>query len=395
MKVAMLINGYFPRIGGAERILAALTPKLIGHGVEPVVVTRKFPGLSAFEVVNGVSVYRMPIPGPKALASVSFSYAALSKLAEIKPDLLHAHDLFSTMTTAFLAKKRWHLPVVATIHRSGPLGDIDRLRQKVAGELRWRLFREAVDRFVVISREIDLELARDGVEPERRALISNGIDVDKFQPASQTRKQELRRRFDLPDAPIGIFVGRLAPEKRLDHLIALWPDLRGAIPGAILLILGDGPERKRLESNAGEGVRFAGTSDDVAPYLQASDLFVLPSAAEGLSVAALEAQACGLPVLLTAVGGARDIVTHGKNGWLIPPDDDAALAEALQILLNDEALRTRLAEQGRQSVEQDFSLTSVSSRLISLYQSLLVPEARVSSPHREGHSLNDTTEGRR
>jgi glycosyltransferase involved in cell wall biosynthesis len=395
MKVAMLINGYFPRIGGAERILTALTPKLIDHNIEPVVVTRKFPGLSAFEVVNGVSVYRMPIPEPKALASLSFTYSAMSQLADLKPDLLHAHDLLSTMTTAFLAKKRWHLPVVATIHRSGPLGDIDQLKGKVAGGLRWRLSREAVDRFIVISREIDLELAGEGVKPEKRVLISNGIDVEDYQPASQSRKRELRRRFDLPDVPVGVFVGRLAPEKRLDRLIALWPEVRNSVPGAILLILGDGPERKRLDLHAGEGVRLAGATDDVAPYLQASDLFVLPSAAEGLSVAALEAQACGLPVLLTAVGGARDIVTHGENGWLIAPDDDAALAEALKVLLSDEALRTRLAQQGRQSVEHNFSLTSVASRLASLYQSLLVPESRAISPQQEGHSLDDITEGGR
>jgi glycosyltransferase involved in cell wall biosynthesis len=111
--------------------------------------------------------------------------------------------------------------------------------------------------------------------------------------------------------------------------------------------------------------------DGTIPYLQAADLFVLPSATEGLSNSMLEALSTGLPVLATSVGGTPDVISHDVNGYLIPPDDLEALKSGLSTLLADESLRARLGREARQSILQNFSLDSIAIQLNTLYHRLL------------------------
>jgi glycosyltransferase involved in cell wall biosynthesis len=364
----MIIQGYYPLVGGAERILAATTPLLCAQRVEVHILTRRYPGLAPFEMIQGVPVHRLPIPGPKAMASLTFTLFALPLLRRLRPDIIHAHELFSPTTTAVAAKQLLGTPVVATAHRSGFIGDVQRLKRKAFGEQRLAYFRTHVDRFVVISQEIDRELAGVGVPPEHRCFIPNGVDTKRFRPLSFEEKRSLRNSLGLPeDALITIFTGRLAPEKRVDQLLTIWPAVRSMHPKALLLLLGTGSEEAALRRAAGVGVQFAGRVEEVAPYLQAADLFVLPSAAEGLSVALLEALAAGLPVVATAVGGAPDVIEHNKHGWLIPPDDSTALQEAVLTLLHDPARRSDLGQQARERMTQEYALPIIAEQLRALY----------------------------
>jgi glycosyltransferase involved in cell wall biosynthesis len=123
-----------------------------------------------------------------------------------------------------------------------------------------------------------------------------------------------------------------------------------------------------------DGTQFTGQVKDAVPYLQAADLFVLPSSTEGLSNSMLEAMSCGLPVLATTVGGAPDVIEHGKNGFLIPPDDVDSLRRGLQTLLADGTLRFTLGSNARARILADFSLDSVADRLAALYERLLHPK---------------------
>lgn len=370
MRVTMLIHSYHPRVGGAERQLAALIPGLRAQGVEVDVITRRHPGLAPYELIAGVPVHRLPVPGPKPIASFTFTLAALALLRRLRPDVIHAHELFSTTTTAVAAKRVLGSPVVVTLHGGGDFNEIVRLKKKVMGAYRLSVFAKSVDSFVAISRELDLELARVGIPPERRAFIPNAVDTDHFQPLSHSEKMAQRAALGLPDVPIAIFTGRLAPEKRLDRLIALWPAVRQIHPKACLLILGVGAEAARLERAAGDGVRFLGRVERVLPYLQASDIFVLPSEREGLSVALLEAMSAGLPVLATDVGGTPDVVEPGVTGWLFPPNAPEVMRDDLLTLLADANLRTRLGRQARDRVVAEYSLPIAAARLAALYTSL-------------------------
>jgi glycosyltransferase involved in cell wall biosynthesis len=368
IRVAVLIHGYFPRVGGAERQMGALAPLLQTRGIDVRIVTRRFDRLAKREHVDGIPVSRVPAPGPAAIASVSYTLTALLALRRIKPTLVHAHEFISPATTALLAKRLLRVPVVVTPHRSGPLGDVVSLERRRSGPRRLAALREQTDRFLVISRDIDLELAALGVPDDRRTRMPNGVDTERFRPADRAEKHHLRAQLQLPDGPTAIFAGRLAPEKRVGHLIAIWDEVRAAVPDATLVVLGGGPEEAALIGAAGPGVLFPGAVEDVAPWYRAADVFVLPSVAEGLSVAMLEAMAAGLAAVVTDVGGASDVITSEEEGLIVPSDDVPALRGAMVAVLGDEALRHRLGERGRARVERRYALPRIADELASVYR---------------------------
>lgn len=379
MRVAMVINGYYPRIGGAERQLAAVAPLLQAGGVDVHVITRRFPGLAPFETIAGVSVHRLAIPGTRSTRSLAFTFAAVRRMARLRPNLVHAHDVYSPATAALLTKKLLRAPVVVKVPRGGRRGSIAHLRGRALGRQRLAWLRRGADAFITINREIDDELAAMGVPSERRVAIPNGVHTARFKPLAAREKARLRRSLDLPRSPVVIFTGRLAPEKRLHDLLAIWPMVRERHAGALLVLVGSGSHRAELESQAGEGVRFAGSIMDVAPYLQTADLFVLPSAAEGLSNSLLEAMSTGLPCITTTVGGAPDLIDHGRNGWLVPPGEPDRLRHAILTLLADPDLRESIAQRARQHVEAGYSLPRVAAQMRGLYRELVERNRSVSS----------------
>lgn len=371
IRVAMITQRYYPHVGGAERQLAALIPRLQHQGVEVHILTRRYQkNLAPFERVQGVPVHRLSMPGPKAAASLTFTAAALAHLHRLKPHLIHAHELLSPTTTAILAKRLLGTPVVAKVLRGGELGDIHKLQQRLFGRQRLAVFRRHVDTFISISREIDRELAGLDIPASQRRFIPNGVDVERFKPLLPAHRQALRSRLGLAGAPVVLFTGRLEPEKQVQHLVSIWPQVQAAHPGATLLLVGTGSQEGLLKQQAGSGVLFTGPVDDVAPYLQAADLFVLPSATEGLSNALLEALAAGLPAIATSVGGAPDVIDHDRSGWLVPAGHKPALLEAIVTLLADNACRESMGQQGRERVMRDYSLPAVARSLLGLYQQL-------------------------
>lgn len=370
LRVAMLIQAYHPHVGGAERQLKALTPRLQRQGVDVSILTRRFPGMKPFERIEDVPVYRLPVPGPKALASLSFTLNALWLLRRLQPDLIHAHELLSPTTTALAAKRAYNLPVVAKVLRGGVLGDVAKLKSRKSGQRRIDLMKQNVDAFITISREIDQELEDLGVDVAKRVFIPNGVDIQRFQPALAAEKPSLRSRLGISGEPVAVFAGRFVPEKRIDFLVDSWPAVRECHPGAELVLLGDGPEMDGLKARAGQGVTFAGQVDDVRPYLQAADLFVLPSSTEGLSNSLLEGMAMGLPCLATRVGGASDLIEHGTNGWLVPPEDRLALESGLIHLFALDEARQRMGEEARKKVLNEYALDRVADRLCGLYAGL-------------------------
>lgn len=372
-RVAVVIHGYFPRVGGAETQLKELAPRLMNRSVDLHILTRKYvPGLSSFERIDGVPVYRLPAPGPKLMASLMFTLFALLKLLRLRPQLVHAHEFISPATVALLARRWLKIPIVITPHRSGSIGDVQKMNHKPGGEMKLRTIKNKTDHFVVISDEIERELLGLGISESRMARIANGVDIDRFTPPSVEERKGLRSKLNLPsDAVVVIFSGRLVPEKRLDLLLAAWEVLQVDYSKAALLILGTGPEEKKLKDRANGKVLFLGSRDDVVPWLKASDLFVLPSDAEGFSVALLEAMACGLAPLVTDVGGAREVIRHADNGWLIPPGNQRELETSLKLMVGDPGLIRKLGRNARKKVADNYSVDNAADQLASLYRHLI------------------------
>ncbi|MBD3243144.1 MAG: glycosyltransferase, partial [Chitinivibrionales bacterium] len=288
-------------------------------------------------------------------------------IARLAPAVVHAHDLFSTTTTGIIARARSGMAVVVTSHGGGYPGDVQRLQRKLFGRARMKLFRRTVDAFVCISSEIDQELANVGVPDARRCFLPNGVDHARFHPCRKVAKDGLRVRLGLPEGPMAVYCGRLFVGKRVIDLVEVWPRVRQACPQAKLVIVGDGPEERRLRMAAGEGVTFTGAVDNVAPYLQAADVFCLPSSHEGLSISLLEAMSCGLATVVTDVGGARDCLQHGVSGWVITPGDREALYNGILRFLSDDASREAMGRAARERVHTDYSLSVMATRLAGLY----------------------------
>ena len=370
--IAMVLQRYYPHIGGAEIQLQRLIPHLQARGFNVSVVTRKEKGLKSFEVVDGVSIYRVPSPGPKLLAGAIFTLLATRLLSRLRPDIIHAHEILAPTSAAFLTKYFHGWPFITTIHRGGVRGDIYKIKRRLFGMRRFKVLLQKVNAFIVISREIDDELAELNVPFEKRIFIPNGVDTEVFAPPSSDQKTQLREQLLIPfHATVIVYLGRLVAEKRVDHLLRIWPQIKTAFPETLLLIIGTGSEETLLQGLAGDGVRFTGQIRDSVRYLKAADLYVSPSSTEGLSLSLLEALSCGLPVLATSVGGARDVIQHNVNGYLIPPEDLSSLKNGLLTLLGDEALRTKLGQGGRQRIISDYSLDSVADKLSDVYTGLI------------------------
>ena len=375
IRVAMIIQSYYPRIGGAERQLAALAPLLWEQGIDLQVLTRRYPTLAAFENVQGVPVYRLPIPGPKSLATPIFILTSLHLLKRLQPDIIHAHELLSPALTAVIAKRLFKTPIVAKVLRGGALGDLAKLERKPFGAQRIKTLRRYVNAFITISDEIDAELSAHHIAPAQRLLIPNGVDTEHYAPTSKAEKAQLRETLALPEGPLVLFMGRFAAEKRIQDLISIWPKILITHPNATLLLIGTGEEEPALQALAGKNVRFTGALDNVSPVLNAVDLFVLPSATEGLSNAMLEAMAAGLPVIATSVGGAPDVIQHGHNGWLIPPGDRPKLFLAVKTLLENKNQRSSLGHQARITMQKQYALPVTAQRLRSLYDQVIYQSA--------------------
>ena len=370
IRVAMIIQRYHPHVGGAEKQLASVIPLLKREGCEVHVLTRRFDQLPRFEKINDVPVHRLPAFGPKAVASAMFTFSALPLLQKISPDIIHAHELLSPTTTGLFAKRLFRFPVVAKVLRGGILGDITKLERRKFGYKRIDRLVRNVDTFITISSEIDSELREVGIPNDRRCFIPNGVDTIRYSPQEESKK-ELRQSLNLPNVPTVLFAGRLAPEKRLDQLLDIWPSIRESYPEANLILLGTGEDEERLKRMAPAEVQFLGNVKDVVPYLRAADIFALPSDTEGLSNALLEAMSCGLAVIATSVGGARDLVDHKETGWLIPPDSPGLLKAGLMELLKDSELRSSLGKYARERVIQKYSLPLVAHNLRLLYDRVL------------------------
>lgn len=378
MRVAMITHGYAPRIGGAERQLGAVAPVLQSHGVDVSILTRRLPHTPAFELIDGVPVYRFPIPGPKPLAALTFILTVLPAIKKLAPDILHAHEFISPATSAWLAHRVYNIPFILTAHLSGPQGDVQRMRRKFLGKARLSLFRKEASAFVSISSEIDAELEGMGVPDFKRRSIGNGVDTHRFTPVESLEKQRMRAQLGLPDqALLAVFVGRLVPIKRLDILLGIWPRVLEKHPEAILLIAGSGPLEDELRAAAEEGVRFLGSQEDILPVLKASDLFLLPSDAEGLPVALLEAMSCGLPSVVTRVGGIPDVVTSHQDGILVPAGSPDAFLQAVLLLLDNPDMRGLIGKNARKRIIQKYSVEDMATRLIELYQQIIHPGAKL------------------
>ncbi|REJ87505.1 MAG: glycosyltransferase [Planctomycetota bacterium] len=213
-----------------------------------------------------------------------------------------------------------------------------------------------------------------GYPAGRTVVIPNAVAPPA--PPDQTR-QDLLTEYDLPpDAKLVCYVGRLAKQKRVDDLLWAAQVLRQADDTARFLIIGDGPERARLEQHARDVecaayVRFLGHREDAARLMHLCDVFWLGSDFEGMSNSLLEAMACGLPVVVSSISPNREVVQHGVHGYLIDPGDGAGFAQYTLRLLRQPEFARQLGDAGRARIEREYTIEKMVSTHIRLYRAVM------------------------
>lgn len=378
MRVLMVIATYLPVLGGTQRQCRLLAERLARRGVEVTVLTRSAPGTPRSERTNGFRIRRLAVPGSGRLASLLFTLVGAALLrAGGKHDLIQCYQLLSPSLIGILGTRRGGPPVLARLACSGPDGDVAEARRLPLGGLRPRLLRR-LDALVTLNAEMEAELRAYGLGHIPTHRIPIGVDLDTYHPADATERTAMRRRLGLEeDRAIAIYAGRLVAQKRVDVLLQAW----AALPARhrlqpLLLVLGDGPQAAELAGLAGGlgiggRVRFLGAVDEVAPFLWAADLFVLPSRSEGMPNGLLEAMACGLPVVASDVAGTRDLLGDEEGGRLVPPGNADALTAALETVAGCPGLRWKLGRAARERA-MAFDIGVIADRYLDLYRSLEV-----------------------
>jgi glycosyltransferase involved in cell wall biosynthesis len=236
------------------------------------------------------------------------------------------------------------------------------------------------DRTTVVCQAAGEEYTRRGVvSPARLRVVPNGIDTDAFRPAP-LRRAELRASLGLRDEFLWLSAGRLNGVKAFDQLLHAFHFVRNAWPDAHLVIAGEGDRLAELTALTAElgltaRVHFIGQTSEPADWLNAGDAFVLASHFEGLSLALLEAAACCLPIVATAVGGNPEIVDAPATGRLVPARDSQALAGAMLELTGlPLEQRQEMGRRGRQRVLDHYAFPAILAAWNRLYQELLMEE---------------------
>ncbi len=341
---------------------------------------RRVPGTDRLDGVPILYPKKLTLPGARlgprnAEAMLLAIRRPLTRISERWPfEVIHAHMLVPDGWAAAQLGGGLRVPVVATAHRA------DVLDVPLRGESSRRQVADAIaqlDQVVTVSASIGM--ATDGVGTPRRPVrvVPNGADTRVFFPRDRT---EMRRRLGLPQGErIISFVGKLEARKGVDHLIEAMGLLAQRPARTPLLVMaGIGPMQAGLEERAralgiGDRVRFVGKvpHDDVALWMAAGDVFVLPSLSEGLPTVVCEAMNVGLPVVATAVDGTPEIVRDGDTGLLVAPRDPVDLANAVaRVIENPEfaaAMSVRALEVGR----AEYTWAANAARMSAIYAELV------------------------
>lgn len=369
MKILHAIGG--GEFGGAEQHILELLEILSRHAVDPVVVCFYNATFAEELRKRNIRVIVLDTYG-------RFDFRLVNGLTRVfqeeKPDLIHSHGVKANFFCRLAVRSLPHTPLVTTIHSVLRYDYPNPMAYFLASRMEmWT--RKWNDHYIAISNSIKQSLESDGVQSQDVTLIHHGIPIDEFQTGEDT--DEIRRSLGLPpDAFVIGTVSRLVAVKGLTDLMEAFVLLAKDHSHVHWLVIGDGPEKEPLQTMARQAgvsdrVHFAGFRQDVPRCLQAMDLFLSPSYSEGLGLSLLEAMAAKRPVISTMVGGISDFLVDYLNGLVIPTKNPEEIRQNILILMEDEALRTKLAEAGLRTVKEEYTLTHMAMRTKELYRQLI------------------------
>jgi glycosyltransferase involved in cell wall biosynthesis len=372
MRILQLISsgGYY----GAENMLVNLVHQLRSRGFDIVVGVfenthrpGKANALQDELKTRNISVEMIPCEGKIDLSTISSIRSCVEKHAI---DVVHSHG-YKADIYGYFALRKLSTPIVATCH-NWPSKSLHMRLYSLADRILLRKF----DKVAAVSDKVAGLLRRCGVPTAKVEVIDNGIDIDKFADRKPTLLNEMERPGKLL---IGT-VGRLVRKKGYEYLLKAIKGLEN--PNLMVVLVGDGPERKSIEELAGrlgisENVRIFGYRPDMPEVYASLDIVVLPSLDEGLPLTVLEAMAAKRAIVATDVGAVGKAIIDGQTGLLVRPAAVEPLRDAIAQLVANSDLRAQLGTRAQRRARERFSASAMAKSYAELYDSVLSRENHV------------------
>jgi glycosyltransferase involved in cell wall biosynthesis len=376
--IAFFTNSYHPVVNGVVRSVAAFRDVLMKQCHNVFVFAQSDANYQDTEpFIFRYPSLPLPLPGDIA-AAIPVSPFVEQLIPSLKLDVIHTHHPILLGQTAARKAKDLELPLVFTFHTQYweythyvpfPQETIqDFLKNALHKWL--RRFMRKCQHIVIPSESIREILVKEFGLQERYTVIPTGIDLEPYQCAN---RQSLRKEQGWQDETVLISVGRLAPEKNWDTLLHAFAKVYSQHSDSRLVLIGDGPARGQLQSltsdlGIAEHVTFTGALPfaEIPCHLKAADMFPFASVTETQGLVTMEAMAAGLPVVAVNASGTRDIVEHGKQGFLVENDADA-LARGIEKLLADPERRKRFSTSALKKAKT-FDINELGKQLMSVYE---------------------------
>jgi glycosyltransferase involved in cell wall biosynthesis len=379
---------WFPSFASGETISAIFTyrelKRLVDRGNEVVVITVQRAGMPAFEVMDGIVVYRFPShPIPKIRYDMPHFIRLNRLISSVSND--HKLDLVVFFSSDFLTsipslyiKKKIDLPTVVVVNGLPGIswftgdGVVDRFGWVYTNLIGKRIIKSA-DGLRLLYGSLYDDLSKFNIDGNRMRVIHGGVDTDIFNPRYD--KSEVRTELGLKEEDFFIlYVGRLVKPiemKGTGYMIEAVKDLVPKYRNLKLVLVGDGDGREKNEELAksiSSNVIFTGYRSDVYRFMSAADVLVLPSLCEGCPNVVLEACACGAPVVASRVGAVPELIENGKTGIIVSPGSIIEIKQALTQLIENPSLGRTMGGKARERMEKQFTLDTICEKLEGFYQ---------------------------
>lgn len=362
--------------GGLERQITTISKGLSQQGVTVKVIAPKmaYAPSSTEDINEGIEIHRISFPKIPIIGGIYMLLSMALYLITHRHEYaaIHCQSAHNVAAIGCLVGKMFKKPVVVKLtgwwERQHGILKEDNVTLHVH-ILRWAIRKATF--YQTISSEL-ARLLKKNFEESKIVLLPNAIDTERFtaNPQRQASKEESEFNF----ASVGLFTGRLVPEKGLETLLDAWVKAYSSEDDAALLIVGDGilqqDLRRKIRSYGREHqIILPGPTENVEQYLQLADYGLLTSLNEGLSNTLLEYVASGLPVIGSRISGNEDVIEHGKNGWLYNSESTDELTQCLIELKNKSTSElNEMGQAGRAFITQYAGVNSVATRLSQLYQ---------------------------
>ena len=366
MRIALLITGL--DYGGAETQVVHLASLLRSRGHDIHIISMLTPSGYADELIAaGFPVRSLGMGRGVADPRAVVRLAVL--LRRIRPDVLHSHMVHANLL-ARLTRPLSRVPVL--ICSASSIDEGGRAR-----EIAYRLTDRLCDLTTNVSEVCVERYIKVGASPRGRIrAVSCGVDTTKFRPMPPDTRRKLRQAFELNGSFTWLAVGRLTAAKDYPTLIRAFAEVVKEHPDALLLLRGEGEmerEIKDLVASLGldESVRLMIPRSDIPSLMNAADAYVMSSAWEGMPGVLLEASSCEMPIVATDVGGNREVVLDGINGYIVPPGDPRVLSQAMvRMMSQTEDQRAEMGNAGLKHVESEYAFDRIASQWEAIYREM-------------------------